>query len=277
MSITNLMLRKPTPVILVDEMTPLKTMIDHTNGAAPQGVVSKTGRHTHDRLPTVGLVVGCASDTRGAIHPTNQRTGDTRSVDTAMTISYGDTLPTEADLRLCGDLSTKRVLELGVFANNSISFAQRGAKAIVVESDPARISEVRRRADLAEVRVECHEGGPADLGFATSASIDLVVSVGSYSGVDDISRVFRQVHRVLRPDATFVLSMPHPVARMFQPDGSVQGRYGHSGSQDSTVSGLFGALQRANFMVDVLLEPWPSSGRGTAPGAIIMRSRKLGL
>jgi hypothetical protein len=45
-----------------------------------------------------------------------------------------------------------------------------------------------------------------------------------------------------------------------------------------TTSDLFTALQRANFQVDVILEPPPQSAGGAhVPAALVMRARKLGV
>src|SRR6476620_773587 len=127
---------------------------------------------------------------------------------------YGPDIPTEAAFRLCGNLEGKRVLELGVAAGASISFAQQGAHAIAVDSSAERLSELRRLADEAEVKVELHESDLADLAFVRAHSIDLAFSSYAFDSVDDLNRVFRQVHRVLRQDLPLVFSLAHPAYGM---------------------------------------------------------------
>src|SRR5262245_55911483 len=93
--------------------------------------------------------------------------------------TYGADLPTEADLRLCGDVSGKRVLDLGCGAGeNAIALAQRGAHVIAVDTSKAQLALARKLADAADVRVEWHEGDACDLAFLRADSIDLALAIG---------------------------------------------------------------------------------------------------
>ena len=191
------------------------------------------------------------------------------------TISYGPGIPDERELRLCGDVQGKRVVELGAGGLAAAAFATRGAKAIALDPSAAALDAARARAaELSEpgeeLRVECHQGELADLGFASSASVDLVFSAVALGGVDDLARVVRQVHRVLRPEGLFVFSVPHPVATMVASNG----RYGEG---TRTVSALFMALVRANFGVEVVAEPESTVGDARTPPFLVIRARKLGL
>src|SRR6266849_2419262 len=68
---------------------------------------------------------------------------------------YGPDIPTEADLRLLGDLKGKRVLELGCGgAQCSIAFAKQGAIAIGVDFSAEQIAYARRLADREGVKIE---------------------------------------------------------------------------------------------------------------------------
>ena len=189
--------------------------------------------------------------------------GDVRAI-----VSYGPRIPDESDLRLCGEVQGKRVLELGAAGGAAAAFAARGAKAIAVDPTRAALDVARARAaELSEpgeeLRVECHQGDLADLGFATSGSVDLVFSAVVLGVVDDLSRV-------LRSDGLFVFSVPHPVAVMAEAGTH---RYGEGGR---TVSEIFMALVRTNFNVEVLAEP-PAIGGGATPPMLVVRARKLGL
>lgn len=193
-------------------------------------------------------------------------------------VNYGPHVASDAELRLCGDVAGKRTLELGVAEpSNAIALAQAGAKSIVVDPDGERIARVRSDAEAHEVRVECHQADYADLGFLTSASVDLALCVHRLAEVDDLARMLRQVHRVLKPGAPFLLAETHPVRAML--DGAeivVRRGYGSEGTR--TVSQLFTALARANFQIDVLHEldaidePAP-----LAPSVLLLRARKLGV
>jgi len=112
------------------------------------------------------------------------------------------------------------------------------------------------------------------------------------------------VHRILRSDAPFVVAVAHPVSQLLDAGegaGALQIRrswfdrrpitrdLGGVGVLEYrvTFSGLFTGLQRANFLVDVVLEPEPAAG-GTrsavwheafrsVPPTLILRARKLGV
>ena len=57
-------------------------------------------------------------------------------------ISYGDDVPDESELRLCGDVAGKRVVELGLGAGppNAITFAALGAKTMAVDPSSDRVA-----------------------------------------------------------------------------------------------------------------------------------------
>jgi SAM-dependent methyltransferase len=192
-------------------------------------------------------------------------------VTNAATVTYGPGVPDDDELRLCGDVSGgRRALELGVSDGfNSIAFALAGAKSMAVDPDPRRIAEVRDRAAAAEVRVECHTGDLADLGFATSGSVELVVADHTIGDVDDLGRLLRQVHRVLRPSHPFVIAIEHPFAGVLAPDAAPYG----SGSR--TIGDWFTALGRANFRVDAIHE-FGVGQQARVPSTLVLRARKEG-
>lgn len=193
-------------------------------------------------------------------------------------ISYGPDVHDDSDLRLCGDQAGKRALELGISdAFNAVALAEHGAKAIAIDPDPARIAAERRAAEQADVRVEFHNSDVADLGFATSASIDLVVAAGTLVEVDDLPRVLRQVHRVLKPECPIVIANPHPVTTML--DGAevvIRRRYGTPPGR--SISDLFMALHRTNFRIDNIQELFPIDQlTPMVPSLLVIRARKLGV
>lgn len=222
---------------------------------------------------------------------------------------YGPDVGTEADLRLLGDLRGKRVLELGCGgAPSSIAFARQGAIAIAVDSSADLVAEAKRRCEQEGVRVELRQGDLADLAFVRADSVDVVFSAYALAFVDDLSRVFRQVHRVLRVGAPLVFSLPHPVydviddeanlpllvrrsyfdrmplgpAAPDSPDGEGAG----GARQHHTVADLYTVLFRASYRVDTILEPQPASSGPRSelwrepfrylPRTLVMRARKEG-
>ncbi|MGD9701520.1 MAG: class I SAM-dependent methyltransferase [Acidimicrobiia bacterium] len=193
-------------------------------------------------------------------------------------LSYGPNVPHDGELRLCGDVVGTRAIELGIAPEvNAVALARAGAKAIAVDPSAERIAAGRTMAEQEGVRIEFHHGDLADLGFATSGSVDLVVAVGSLDGVDDLSRVLRQVHRILKPEHALVMSFRHPIAAMLDGAEVVLRRpYGQPPSR--SISELFTAMHRTNFRVDVMHELF-SMGQDNAmvPSTLIIRARKLGV
>ena len=217
-------------------------------------------------------------------------------------IRLGPDLDDEALERLIGSVDNKRVLDLGCGAGAAtIALAQRGARVTAVEASTARLAQARAAADLAEVRVEFHHSDLADLAFVRADQIDLCLAVYSLAEVADVSRVFRQVHRVLRTEAPFVISLPHPLELMAEADADGEGvRLRRSAFDQSRVAipgastqieahrvtDIFTALTRSNFRVDALLEPPmdPSAEGGFSspvhewvPATVIIRGRKQGI
>lgn len=195
---------------------------------------------------------------------------------TTTPIRFGRDIPDETELRLCGDLSNgKRALELGVSRHrNALAMALAGARAIAVDPDLGRLDDLRRRAGELEVTVQGHQGELADLGFATSASIDLVVADHSLDEVDDLGRLLRQVHRVMKASRPFVISVPHPFAGVYTTDqyGSKVHPYGTVGR---TIGDWFIHLARANFRVDQILELGVTD-TSPVPTTLVLRAVKEG-
>lgn len=210
-------------------------------------------------------------------------------------VSYGADIPREDSLKLLGHVEGKRVLDLGCGAgHNAIALARHGAKVIAVDESADQIAAARAAADKAGVKVELHHAPLAELAFIRADTIDAAVSVFALARVDDLDRVFRQVDRVLRPEHHFVLSVPHPASALIDPDDPerrVRRAYwddAHIAADiPRTISTLFTSLGRANFRVDAVLEPRPSSDGPRSsgwtdsmryvPATLIMRARKQGI
>lgn len=219
-------------------------------------------------------------------------------------VVYGVELPTEADLKLLGPLEGRRVLDLGCGAGrNAVALAQHGAKVIGVDASTEVLALARERAEAADVRVELHQAELAELAFLRSDSIDAALSVMALASADDLARVFRQVHRVLKPEAPLVISVPHPAFALLDPtatdplrvvraydDGTprtweLEGR--DVVDHPRTFSDLFTTLQRANFRVDQVIEPTAAGPGATrspgfadvmraVPATLLLRARKQG-
>jgi SAM-dependent methyltransferase len=218
-------------------------------------------------------------------------------------VHYGPDIGTEADYRLLGDLKGRRVLELGCGgAQNSIAFVRQGATAVGVDFSAEQLAFARRLCESEEIKVELREGDLADLAFLRADSFDLVFSSYAFGFVDDLNRVFRQVHRVLKVGAPLVFSLPHPTWHLLDPDSDdpflITRSYFDRTPMDRrrdgiaftlyhhSLSDLYMSLVRASYRVDVILEPEPRSdaprspdwreAAAKVPRTLIVRARKEG-
>jgi ubiquinone/menaquinone biosynthesis C-methylase UbiE len=209
-------------------------------------------------------------------------------------------------VRLLGDVAGKRVLDLGSGnGQNAVALAAQGAKVIAVDPSAEQLAVARAAADAAAVKVELHQADLHEVAFVRADSIDIAYSSYGLTNVHDLSRVFRQAHRVLRPDAPLVVALPHPAVTLIDPtaDDPLRVRYSwfdrserHYGEgrdafhvQARTMQDIFASLIRSNFRVDLLIEPEPTGpdGEPTAPhpervtdwvpATVILRGRKLGI
>jgi SAM-dependent methyltransferase len=196
--------------------------------------------------------------------------------------------PTDQELRLLGDLRGKRVLDLGCGTGSAaVAFAQQGAIVIALDSDDSGLAHARARAEEAEVKVEWRTGDLADLAFLRAESIDATFSA-AVAEVDDAARLFRQVQRVLKPNAPFVFSYVHPMSLCVDSNGVLTRSYFDPGPIDMEIAGatirvhvrdigdVFTELGRAGFRVDIIAEPRPSTPGARIPETIVWRARKEG-
>jgi SAM-dependent methyltransferase len=212
----------------------------------------------------------------------------------AGTVGYGPDIADDSTLRLIGNVAAKRVLELGGgHGHNAAVLAAQGAHVIVVDPSHRRLEHVRSRCEADDVRAELHQSDLAELAFVRAETIDVVLSVYALASATDLDRVFRQVHRVLRTEAPFVFSLPHPAFALTQAasyfDHLPEPWRTDDASGDAvprTIGDIFAGLARANFRVDALLEPEPPAAprspfwvdaMSRAPATLIVRARKEGL
>lgn len=216
---------------------------------------------------------------------------------------YGPDLPTEADLHLIASVKGKRVLDLGCGgAQAAIAFAKQGASVTGVDFSAGQLAYARQLCESEGVKVELRQADIADLAFLRSDSVDLVFSAGAFGFVEDLGRVFRQVHRVLKVGAPLVFSLPHPASTLIDEDAEqpllVRRPYFESGPMaierggvafemfPHTFAELFMGLMRASYRVEAIVEPEPVSNGPHSqfwrdafrfvPRTLIVKARKAG-
>jgi len=133
---------------------------------------------------------------------------------------YADATPTKphnayyerpATLSLLPDVAGRRVLDAGCGPGHfAVELLRRGAEVVAADVTPEMVALAR---DLVGDRATVLE---ADLeqpfAFAEDASFDGVLCALMLDYVADWRPLFREFHRVLRPDGFLVLSHGHPMA-----------------------------------------------------------------
>ena len=216
-------------------------------------------------------------------------------------LQYGPGLPPESELKLLGHVDGRRILDLGCGAGaGAVALAKAGARVIAVDEDVTNVATARDNAEREGVKIETHHGPLPELAFVRADTIDAAVSVYGLAASDDLDRIFRQVHRVLKPERPLVFSLPHPAFTLLDPEGGEPmlrrtwwdsspvawsvAAGGDEPDRARTLSGLFASLGRANFRVDALAEPEPdraAAGEGWSdamrwvPPTLIVRARKV--
>jgi len=194
-------------------------------------------------------------------------------------VRYGPVTADERSIRLLGHLTGRRLVLLGSGRGDLVAqVARAGAKVICLEPDPLLLDEARRHCNDAGLTLEMYQRDFAELASIRADTVDVVLSVLELSGVADLGRVFRQVHRILHPEATLLLSLPHPSRALaagvsfplpWTRDAHHGVDHGHS------VEHVFTLLVRTGFRVDNLLELHDGTDN-RFPAVLLLRARRQG-
>jgi len=200
-------------------------------------------------------------------------------------VELGPDVADDVTRRLLGDLAGRRVVELGCgMGHTAVAMALQGARVTAVDPDDGQLDHARELARDNELSVEFRRADLADLAFLPADAADLVVAVHSLAAVDHADRVIRQAHRLLRSGGALVVSMPHPAAALVDPfdeapDQVVRGYFdaeplgsGPSLTHRYTIADLFGAMVRAEYRVDSLVEAGPAGA--TLPSTVVLRGKR---
>jgi SAM-dependent methyltransferase len=192
----------------------------------------------------------------------------------------------EADARLLGDVSGRRVLEVGCgSAPCSRWLAGQGAHPVALDLSGVMLRHAGSINAATGMDVPLVQAGAEHLPFADGA-FDLACSAfGAVPFVAEPERVMREVARVLRPGGRWVFAVNHPMRWMFSddpgPDGLVvsQSYFDRTPYVEVDATGTptyvehhrtlgdrVRDLVAAGFVLDALIEPeWPE-GRETVWG-----------
>lgn len=176
---------------------------------------------------------------------------------------YGGYLPGENRLNLLGDLTGKRVLEIGCGNGRSLQYmAQRGA-AELWGIDISRKQIARTREFLDSQGREAHlicSPMEDECGLAPE-SFDLVCSVYGIGWTTDLNQTFRRIYSYLKKDGIFVFSWSHPIHKCVSQE---EGRliFGNSYYDEDWYSAAMGdkEIVLSNRMLSIYLNALADNG-----------------
>ena len=130
----------------------------------------------------------------------------------------------EADAHLLGEVTGKRVLEVGCGAAMcSRWLAAAGARPVAFDISAGMLRHARAGAAETGIAVPLVQADAQFVPFA-SASFDIVFTAfGAVPFVEDSARVMREAARVLRPGGRFVFATTHPLRWSFPDDPGPDG------------------------------------------------------
>jgi SAM-dependent methyltransferase len=176
-----------------------------------------------------------------------------------------------AILRLAGDVTGRRVLELGCAAGVLTGqLVDRGASVLALDREPRMVALARQRLE-GRARVEVADL-EQPLEMVAEECIDLVVASLVLHYIEDWRPLLAELHRCLVPGGALVFSIHHPITGWQLSDKSDYHRTELIGEQydydGQTViadmyrrpfSAIFGQLRGTGFTVDVVDEPQPEA------------------
>ena len=195
-------------------------------------------------------------------------------------VHYGPISSGESELKLLGDVKGKDVLEIGCGGGqNAIVLRKWGARSVGLDISEEQIKHARELAKREGVEVPFHFGSMEDLSMFQRESFDIVLSSFAIGYVENLSRTFREVFRVLQKRGLFVFCDVHPIADRgriirygkrriwgisnyfdrkkrvwkWKTEGKVARFYGYH----RTIQDYFNLLVTEDFVIEKILEPEP--------------------
>lgn len=200
---------------------------------------------------------------------------DNRQLDVD-TLSYGPFGPTEATVKLLGDVRGRRVLDVGCGAGQAcVALARQGAQVSGIDFSEAQLDLARKLAVTHNVSIEFVQGRAEDLTPFPTHSQDVILSVYTFHYIATMAQCLRECARVLDTNGRLIFSLDHPFRDCFfdeaeQEDTIYPARsyfdtkpltwpFGDTGvrmqSYHRTIAQWVEMIQTAGFRIGQLLEP----------------------
>lgn len=118
-----------------------------------------------------------------------------------------------------GELRGKKVLCLaGAGGMQGPLLACAGAEVTVLDLSERMLDRDRAVACREGLNIRIEHGNMCDLSRFEDESFDLVLNPPSLFYVPDVMPVFREVHRILKPDGSFIMEASNPIAYVCEYD-----------------------------------------------------------
>ncbi|MBO5313239.1 MAG: class I SAM-dependent methyltransferase [Clostridia bacterium] len=196
--------------------------------------------------------------------------------------NYNDLIEQPIVFQLLGDLTGKRVLDIGCgYGAMTIKIASKGARQVTgIDVSERMIEKGKRENPHPSITYKVL---PAEELTSLEGRFDAVVSCLAIHYIEDFEKLFSDVYSLLNPDGEFIFSMEHPmytaskVAQRWicEPNseiatGFVTDHYGEEGLRciewlgkkitkyHHKVDTVFNSLISAGFSFERVIEPSPS-------------------
>lgn len=127
-------------------------------------------------------------------------------------VHYGPVAPGEKEFGFLGDVSGKKILEIGCGGGqNSIVLTKWGAEVIGLDISENQLEFARKLAKKEGVNVEFIQGKMEDLSRFEDETFDVTISSHAIGYASDLNAVFMETARVLKPNGFLVFCFEHPL------------------------------------------------------------------
>jgi len=128
------------------------------------------------------------------------------------TVHYGPLCPGDDKLGLLGNISVRKVIDLGCGAGqNCIALTRLGAAVTGVDYSSNQLDAARELASRAKAVIDFIESDITNLAVLKTDAYDIAISACAMAFVRDIEAAFAEAYRILKPGGKFILSIMHPV------------------------------------------------------------------
>lgn len=127
-------------------------------------------------------------------------------------VHYGPLCPGEDKLRLLGNISGKKVIDLGCGGGqNAVALGKMGAEVTGIDISSEQIDLAGKLARDCGLTISFKTADISSLPFIGDGTQELALSACAVTFVEDIDRFFSETFRILKSNGRFILSDMNPL------------------------------------------------------------------